>query len=66
MEVIQMKIENINVYNFENAIRGMRNPLNSWSRNDSTFNGKIILGENDLALATGLISAGTEHRKFLR
>ena len=61
-----MKIENISVYNFENAIRGMRNPLNSWSRNDSTFNDEIILGENDLALATGLISAGTEHRKFLR
>lgn len=61
-----MKIENISVYNFENALRGMRNPLNSWARNDSTFNDEIILGENDLALATGLISAGTEHRKFLR
>lgn len=66
MEVIQMKIENINVYNFENAIRGMRNPLDSWAKNDSTFNDKIILGDNDFNLAKRLISAGTEHRKFLR
>ena len=66
MEVIQMKIENISVYNFENALRGMRNPLDSWDKSDSTFNDKIILGENDLDLAKRLISAGTEHRKFLR
>jgi hypothetical protein len=52
----------------ENAIRGARNPLNSWARMDSYYNekGEYVLGENDLALATKLAVAGSDHRKFLR
>lgn len=54
--------------NMENAIRGARNPLNSWARMDSYYNerGEFILGENDLSLATRLSAAGSDHRKFLR
>ena len=54
--------------NFENAIRGARNPMNSWSRIDSCYDadGKYILGENDLTLAKKLARAGSDHRKFLR
>ena len=54
--------------NFENAIRGARNPLNSWDRMDSSYdeNGNFILGENDLGLAKRLAHAGSDHRKFLR
>jgi len=63
-----IKIERVSVMNFENAIRGARNPLNSWARMDSTYdsNGNFILGENDLSLATKLAKAGSDHRKFLR
>lgn len=60
-------LERTNVMNFENAIRGARNPLNSWSRMDSTTeNGVFVFGENDLGLAKRLISAGNDHRKFIR
>lgn len=57
-----------NVMNFENAIRGARNPLNSWDRMDSHYdeNGNYILGPNDLGLAVRLSKAGSDHRKFLR
>ena len=63
-----IKIENISVMNFDNAIRGMRNPLNSWSKIDSyyTENNQFILGPNDLTLAIKLRKAGSDHRKFLR
>lgn len=89
-----MKIDNIKVYNFENAIRGMRNPKNSWDKSDSIYGLEInqqdailartnnqpfeiinqdnelcefaSLGPNDLKLATTLIGAGSEHRKFMR
>ena len=63
-----LKVERISVMNFENAIRGARNPLNSWARMDSYYDdkGNYILGENDLALATKLAKAGSDHRKFLR
>ena len=63
-----MKFENTEVWGFEHAIRGARNPMNSWSRSDSTYDaeGNYILGENDLGLAQRLIRAGSEHRKFLR
>ena len=52
----------------ENAIRGARNPMNSWARMDSYYNekGEFVLGENDLALASKLAFAGSDHRKFLR
>ena len=67
-----IKIENTEVYGFEAAIRGARNPMNSWARSDSE---SVIseaglksfrLGENDRDLMTRLVKAGNEHRKFLR
>ena len=60
--------ERTSVMNFENAIRGARNPMNSWDRMDSTYDekGNYILGENDLDLAKRLAHAGSDHRKFLR
>ena len=63
-----IKIERYSVMNFENAIRGARNPMNSWDRIDSYYdeNGNYILGENDLGLAKKLARAGSDHRKFLR
>ena len=63
-----LKVERISVCNMENAIRGARNPMNSWARMDSYYNekGEYILGENDLALASKLAVAGSDHRKFLR
>lgn len=63
-----IKIERVSVMNFENAIRGARNPMNSWERMDSYYdeNGNFVLGENDLSLARRLAHAGSDHRKYLR
>lgn len=64
-----IKIDKVNVMNFENAIRGARNPMNSWNKMDSYYdeNNNFVLGENDLSLATRLRKAGTaDHRKYLR
>lgn len=73
-----MKFEKTEVWGFEHAIRGMRNPLESWDRSDSEYiecvnaeNGKVhyeleSIGKNDLALMQKLIKAGSEHRKFMR
>ncbi len=63
-----IQIERTSVMNLENAIRGARNPLNSWARMDSSYdeNGSYILGPNDLDLAKRLAHAGSDHRKFLR
>ena len=63
-----LTVRNTEVMNFKNAMRGARNPMNSWDRSDSYFdeNGKYILGENDLSLAVRLRKAGSDHRKFLR
>ena len=63
-----LKVERISVMNMENAIRGARNPLNSWSRMDSYYDegGNFVLGENDLSLAMRLAKAGSDHRKYLR
>ena len=63
-----LKVERISVMNFENAMRGARNPLNSWAKSDSFYDeqGNYVLGENDLSLATRLCSAGSDHRKFIR
>lgn len=77
-----MKFENTEVFNFEGAIRGMRNPLESWEKSDSgwktetvnhfgmfgyfTEETKFEIGKNDLELMQKLIKAGSEHRKFLR
>ena len=63
-----LKVERTSVMNMENAIRGARNPMNSWGRMDSVYDekGNYILGENDLDLARRLAHAGSDHRKFLR
>ena len=62
-----IKIENIDVYGFETAIRGARNPMNSWDRMDSCYNnGEFEIGENDYKLLKNLTIAGPEHRKWNR
>ena len=62
-----IKIENIDVYGFEAAIRGARNPMNSWDRMDSCYNnGEFEIGENDYKLLKNLTIAGPEHRKWNR
>lgn len=68
-----IKVENIDVWGFEHAIRGARNALQSWSRSDSRGCGHFIngdfsfeLGKNDLDLLQRLYKAGSSHRKALR
>ena len=62
-----IKIENIDVYGFESAIRGARNPMNSWHLMDScTNNGEFEIGEKDYDLLRRLTIAGPEHRKWNR
>lgn len=82
-----IKIENTEIYGWESAIRGMRNPLNSWKKSDSEFcNGGhcsvckyanqascvgdnawgFVIGDNDLKLMKRLVSAGSDHSKFMR
>ena len=60
--------ERTSVMNFENAIRGARNPMNSWNRMDSFYDeqGNFIMGPNDLNLAQRLARTGSDHRKFIR
>ena len=72
-----MKFENTEVWGFKHALRGMRNPKNSWNKSDSyyeydnqrdcvTKDANFVIGENDMKLAQTLIKAGSEHRKFMR
>ena len=76
-----MKFENTDVWGFEHAIRGMRNPKNSWALSDSHWEGKshhtpegimyayskeFIIGQKDMKLMQTLIKSGPEHRKFMR
>ena len=76
-----IKVENVDVWGFEHAIRGMRNPMNSWDKSDSKFDVQTywdeentleaehydaIIGMSDLDLMRRLYKAGTEHRKYLR
>ena len=75
-----IKVENIEVWGFEHAIRGMRNPMNSWDKSDSVWKWLedpspinpndpgmcFVIGENDLELMRRLYKGGTEHRKYLR
>ena len=71
---MMIKIENIEVDGWEAAIRGMRNPMNSWDKSDSNYtiiknDGKYIadfIGENDMKLMQNLCKAGSDHRKFVR
>ena len=70
-----MKFEKTEVWGFEHALRGMRNPMNSWNKSDTkmilvnkndTWQEEARIGENDMKLAQSLIKAGEPHRKFLR
>ena len=63
-----IKLDHSSVMNLENAMRGARNPLNSWARSDSYYDetGNYVLGENDLGLAKRLRKAGSDHRKYMR
>lgn len=71
-----LKISNFEVMGWEHAIRGMRNPMNSWENSDSWWwnsafnysNGTPVwsMGDNDLSLMKRLRNAGTDHRKFMR
>lgn len=63
-----LTVERVSVMNLENAMRGARNPMNSWARSDSSYgpDGQYQLGPNDLDLALRLCAAGSDHRKFLR
>lgn len=68
-----IRVENVDVWGFEHAVRGMRNPMNSWAKSDSyqsdfTDDGKhgFVIGPNDLGLMRRLYKAGPEHRKYLR
>ena len=72
-----IEVSNVEVFGWEAAIRGMRNPMNSWAKSDSHFGtwadadhfvheNETDLGPNDLDLMRRLYRAGTEHRKYLR
>lgn len=63
-----IQLECTSVMNLENAIRGARNPMNSWKKSDSYYDegGNFCLGENDLTLGQRLCIAGSDHRKFIR
>ena len=62
-----IKIENVDVYGFEAAIRGARNPMNSWNKMDSYYEfGRFQIGEDDYDLLRRLTIAGPEHRKWNR
>ena len=62
-----LTVQRTSVMNFENAVRGARNPLNSWDRMDSFFdeNGNFVFGPNDLSLARRLCRAGSDHQIFV-
>ena len=70
-----LKLENTEVMGWEHAIRGMRNPMNSWEKSDTKFYDESPeyryedcpdIGPNDLDLMKRLRNAGTDHRKFMR
>ena len=75
-----IKIENVDICGWEAAIRGMRNPMNSWEKSDSVYgtywgeidghkcfdNDGFTIGPNDLDLMMRLCNSGTDHRKFMR
>lgn len=63
-----IKIENAATTGWEAAIRGMRNPMESWSKSDSVYDsrGNYVVGINDLALMKKLSMAGADHRKYMR
>jgi len=60
-----LRVSNVQSFNWQNAIQGMRNPLQSWNKSTSDYH-NLKLCENDIELAKKLIHGGSEHRKFLR
>ena len=66
-----IKVENIEVFGWESATRGMRNPMNSWEKSDSYWDFPeypdiFVIGNNDLKLMQSLVKSGTDHSKFMR
>ena len=69
-----IKLEHLKVFNLEGALRGMRNPMNSWEKSDSfkadeglsSRGADYVIGEADMTLAQSLVKAGSDHRKFMR
>ena len=63
-----IQIERTSVMNLEGAIRGARNPMNSWAKSDSYYDekGQFVLGPVDLDFGHRLAVSGSDHRKFLR
>jgi hypothetical protein len=63
-----IKIENVDYYGFDAALRGMRNPLNSWEKSDSQVDGFgcVNIGANDFDLMKRLVKSGSDHSKFMR
>lgn len=66
-----IKISSIAISGFDAAIRGMRNPMNSWDKSDSIFSAQEncnywYIGDNDKKLMVSLVKAGSDHRKFMR
>ena len=71
-----LKIENVLIAGWESAIRGMRNPKNSWDKSDSGWVSEMNedgvlehsfeVGKNDLVLMKRLAEAGSDHRKYMR
>nr|DAE37251.1 MAG TPA: hypothetical protein [Caudoviricetes sp.] len=72
---MSIRIDNVDVYGFEAAIRGMRSPKNSWDKSDSWWSSPYengtdkplyIIGKDDMKLMQTLVKAGTDHGKFMR
>jgi hypothetical protein len=63
-----IKVERVSVMNLDNAVRGARNPMNSWAKSDSYYDegGQFVLGPADLDLCHRLSVSGSDHRKYLR
>ena len=67
-----IKVENIDVYGFQHAVKAMRNPMNSWDKSDSEWGAenwctaRYDIGEKDLGLMSRLFKAGVEHRTYAR
>jgi hypothetical protein len=66
---MMIRVDDVNVWGFNHAMRGMRNPMNSWDRADTIFDlegGVFRMGDADQQLMHRLFRAGTEHRKYMR
>ena len=62
-----IEVSNVNVFNFDGAFHGLRNPMNSWEKSDSDNSiYPYNIGPNDMKLAQRMISGGTEESKFMR